>query len=330
MNPNVLDLASEKNGGKALIASDEFFAPKENLLKHGRGIFIPDKFTENGKWMDGWESRRKRIPGFDWCIIKLGVEGIITGVDIDTNHFLGNHPPYASVEACNIAEEADTEEYLSGKIKWTEILSKSPLNPGSQNLFSIKDENSWTHVKLNIFPDGGVSRFRVYGENSGNWKKTKSKELTDLAALLNGGRVIVCNDMFFGSKDNLISPGRSCNMGDGWETKRKRIPGYDWAILKLAAAGEIRKIIVDTNFFKGNFPDSCLIEGSYNPGVSDDQVVHSEMNWRELLPKTKLKGDFENIFEKEINNIGTITHVRLNIFPDGGVSRLRMFGTVDL
>ncbi len=322
------DLASERNGGKALIASDEFFAAKENLLKEGRGIFIPGKFTDNGKWMDGWESRRKRVPGFDWCIVKLGVPGTISGIDIDTNHFLGNHPPYASVLACKInEEEADTEKYLSDKSEWTEILSKSPLNPGSQNLFAINSSKVWTHVKLNIYPDGGVARFRVYGTVSADLKS--SVEQVDLAALLNGGRVIVCNDMFFGSKDNLISPGRSSNMGDGWETKRKRIPGYDWCILKLAAKGKVRKIIVDTNFFKGNYPDSCSIEGCNMQDAPDDSLTDNSIVWKEILTKSKLKGDTENTFESEVKDSGPFTHVRLNIFPDGGVSRLRLFGTVE-
>ena len=322
----LMDLASEKCGGKAIIASDEFFAPKENLLKEGRGIFIPDKFTEFGKWMDGWESRRKRVPGYDWCIIKLGVKGIIKGLDIDTNHFLGNHPPYASVEVAVINEN---EDITSDKINWTEILTKSPLNPGSQNLFSVKnfdEKRLWTHIRLNIFPDGGVARFRVYGEPTPDWKINNSKELTDLAAIVNGGKVLVCNDMFFGSKDNLISPGRSENMGDGWETKRKRIPGYDWTILKLAAPGSIKKIIVDTNFFKGNFPDSCSIEGCYNPEREDDEITKQDIEWKEILPKSKLKGNIENTFETEIKSDLKFSHIRLNIFPDGGVSRLRIFG----
>lgn len=323
------DLASEKLGGKALIASDEFFAPKENLLKEGRGIFLPGKFTENGKWMDGWESRRKRIQGYDWCIIKLGVKGIIKGVDIDTNHFLGNHPPYGSVDASMVIEEPDTDEFLSKNIQWIEILPKSPLNPGSQNLFSINSSDNFTHVRLNIYPDGGVARLRVYGEVIPEWKTNETKGLIDLAALINGGKVLVCNDMFFGSKDNLISPGRSKNMGDGWETKRKRIPGYDWTILKLAAPGEIKKIVVDTNFFKGNYPDSCSIEGCLTPNAEDDSLTYPEIEWKEILPKIKLQGDFENTFEKEIKNIGTVSHVRLNIFPDGGVSRLRLFGIPD-
>lgn len=324
----LIDLASERNGGKALMASDEFFAPKENLLKEGRGTFIADKFTESGKWMDGWESRRKRVTGYDWCVIKLGVRGTIKGLDIDTNHFLGNHPPYASVDACYIEEGPDTEEYLSDRINWTELLSLSSLNPGSQNFFSVLNSAKWTHVRLNIFPDGGVARFRVYGEVDIELIHSNSHELIDLAALLNGGRVIVCNDMFFGSKDNLISPGRSKNMGDGWETKRKRIPGHDWTILKLAAPGEIKRIIVDTHFFKGNFPDSCSIEACYMPEIGDDSISKHDIKWKELLPQTKLKGDFENTFENEIKKTGTVSHVKLNIFPDGGISRLRLYGTV--
>ncbi len=320
----LIDLASEKNGGKALLASDEFFAPKENLLKEGRGIFIPSKFTENGKWMDGWESRRKRVPGFDWCIIRLAIKGLIKGIDIDTNHFLGNHPPFASVEVCNIGEEADTEKFLSDKIKWTEILFSSPLNPGAQNLFAVNNSNTWSHVKLNIFPDGGVARFRVYGE--AQKQLSKANEMVDLAALLNGGRVLVCNDMFFGSKDNLISPARSKNMGDGWETKRKRIPGFDWVILKLGTSGEIRRVMVDTNFFKGNFPDSCSIEVCHKSNVPDNSLTDPDIEWKELLPKVKLKGDYENVFENELKKTGPASHVRLNIFPDGGVSRLRLFG----
>lgn len=325
-----VDLAREKHGGKALIASDEFFAEKENLLKEGRGIFIPDKYTDRGKWMDGWESRRKRVKGHDWCIIKLGVPGVIKGFDIDTNHFLGNHPPYASVEACTINdhEEADTEKYMSDKIEWTELLPKSPLEPGSQNLFAVNDSGTWTHVRLNIYPDGGVARFRVYGEVMPD-RKNNADGLTDLAALLNGGKVLICNDMFFGSKDNLISPGRSINMGDGWETKRKRIPGHDWCIIKLAQRGEIKKIIVDTNYFKGNYPESCKIELCDMPDAPDDSLTDPAIEWKELLPRTKLEGHKENKFEKEIKNSGKATHVRLNIYPDGGVSRLRLFGIAE-
>ena len=321
----LIDLASEKVGGKALFTSDEFFAEKENLLKSGRGIFIPDKYTENGKWMDGWESRRKRVEGYDWCVIKLGVAGFIKGVDIDTNHFLGNHPPYASLEACSLDTDIENLEQIK-QIEWTEILSRSPLNPGSQNLFAVNNsDKKWTHLRLNIYPDGGVARLKVYGEVAK--QDFKEDQMIDLAALVNGGRVIICNDMFFGSKDNMINPVRSENMGDGWETKRKRIlPGFDWSIVKLAIPGEIKKIVVDTNHFKGNFPDSCSIEGAYIPEFTDSDVVSPDIEWQPLLAQTKLQADKEHYFEDELNKGETFSHVRVKIYPDGGISRLRLFG----
>jgi len=319
----LIDLASEKYGGKALEASDEFFAEKENLLKENKPVFIHDKYTENGKWMDGWESRRKRTKGNDWCIIKLGVCGVIKGLDIDTSHFLGNHPPYASVDACMVEDNSKI------KYDWKQILNKSPLQPGSQNLFVVNESNLFNMIRLNIYPDGGVARFRVLGIPKPALNEISEKEFIDLAAIINGGRVLVCNDMFFGSKDNLISPGRSKIMGDGWETKRKRIPGYDWTILRLGVPGKIKKIIVDTNLFKGNYPDSCSIEGCFNPGISDNEITDPSIEWKEILPKTLLKGHFENLFENELIDVGSLTHVRLNIFPDGGVSRLRLFGIPD-
>jgi allantoicase len=210
---SLLDLASEGFGGKALACSDDFFAEKENLLKPGRGIFIADKYTDRGKWMDGWESRRKRIPGHDWCIIQLGASGIIKGLDIDTNFFLGNHPPFASVEACNF--EGDLLRNID-KASWKEILLKSALNPGSQHFFEIKSTEIWTHLRLNIYPDGGVARLKVYGEVYKDWKSVKAIDLVDLAAAVNGAKSVLCNDMFFSHMDNLLMPGRGVNMGDGW------------------------------------------------------------------------------------------------------------------
>lgn len=324
---SLLDLASERLGGKALVCSDDFFAEKENLLKPGRGIFIADKYTDRGKWMDGWESRRKRVPGYDWCIIRLGASGIIKGLDIDTNFFLGNHPPFASVEACSV-QNASVEDLQSSKTNWVEILPKSPLNPGSQNFYEIKSDKIWTHLRLNIYPDGGVARFKVYGEVYKNWDLVKQDEQLDLASAVNGAKSVLCNDMFFSHMGNLLMPGRGVNMGDGWETKRNRTPNNrDWVIVKLAHRGEINKILVDTCHFKGNYPDTCSLEGI---NASDKNIDFSapDLKWTEILPKMKLQADHEHFFEKEIVNAGPFTHVRLNIFPDGGISRMRLFGFI--
>ncbi len=318
------DLAAERLGGKVLYATDDFFAEKENLIKPGRGIFIPDKYTDRGKWMDGWESRRKRTPGHDWCVVQLAVPGKIKGFDIDTNHFLGNHPPFASVEAAYLKSVPGEVDIESENIKWTEVLPKSPLNPGSQHFFEISSDNIWTHLRLHIYPDGGVARFRAYGEV---FRQFEKGETIDLAAAINGGKALQCNDMFFSKMDNLIMPGRGVNMGDGWETKRNRTPGNrDWVILKLAAAGEIEKVLLDTCHFKGNYPDKFSLEGCFLK--AEETFDLEKINWAEILPHCKLQPHCEHFFEEEIINAGPFTHVRLNIFPDGGVSRLRVFGVI--
>jgi len=311
----LIDLAAENIGGDTLLCSDDFFAEMENLIKPGRGVFIEGKYTENGKWMDGWESRRKRTSGHDWCIIKLGAPGVIRGFDVDTNHFLGNHPPHCSIEACNYPGENMEEA------QWAEVLQKSPLDPGSQHFYAASSDQVWTHVKLHIYPDGGVARLRVYGEVKKDWSQIAIGEEVDLSYAVNGAKSILCNDMFFSHMDNLLMPGRGKDMGDGWETKRNRTPNNrDWVIIKLAHRGKVNRIHIDTCHFKGNYPDSCLLEGcdSYEEGKENDWVL--------LLPQTKLQADHEHFFKKEVVSDNSFTHVRLSIFPDGGISRLRLWG----
>ncbi len=324
---NLIDLAAERLGGKALLCTDDFFAEKENLLKPGRGIFIVDKYTDRGKWMDGWESRRKRVAGHDWCIIQLATSGRIHEVDIDTNHFLGNHPPFASLEAANISD-ADID---FDKVEWTEILPKVPLQPGSQNIFEIEDrQNIYTHLRLHIYPDGGVARLKVYGEVFKDWSKVNKDELIDLASATNGAKSVLCNDMFFSHMDNLIMPGRGVNMGDGWETKRNRTPNNkDWVMVKLAHEGSIKKALIDTCHFKGNYPDSCMIEGCNITSGKQVDLQSDDIKWETILPQVKLQADHEHHFEKELQNINKkFTHVRLTIFPDGGISRMRLWGNI--
>lgn len=319
------ELAAERLGGEVLLCSDDFFAPKENLIKPGRGIFIADKYTDRGKWMDGWESRRKRTPGYDWCIIKLATSGKIYGVDIDTNHFLGNHPPYASIEACTSYKE----DFNADDVEWKEILPKSSLQPGSQNFYEIKDHDIYTHLRLNIFPDGGVARLKVYGDVYRDWSNVSEIEIVDLAAAVNGGKAILCNDMFFSHMDNLLMPGRGINMGDGWETKRNRTPGNrDWVIVRLAHKGVIQKVLIDTHHFKGNYPDSFILEGC-TIDKKEETNFPDKVTWEVIVPQSKLLADKEHFFEDEIKNFQAYTHVRLSIFPDGGISRMRLFGYIE-
>lgn len=326
------DLAAEGLGGKVLYCTDDFFAEKENLIKPTRGIFITDKYTERGKWMDGWESRRKRTPGHDWAVLQLATPGKIVGFDIDTNFFLGNHPPLASIEAANITGASSVSDLPAGqagweKVEWKEILPKSHLDAGSQNFFESNSNEVFTHIRLHIYPDGGVARLRVYGEVFKNWSLVSSDDEIDLVAAINGGKAIACNDMFFSAMSNLIMPNRGANMGDGWETKRNRTLGNrDWVILKLARPGIIDRIVVDTCHFKGNYPDSCSIEACVCN--NDEDVISDKVEWQSLLSQQKLSADNEHEFVKEINCAAPVTHVRLNIFPDGGISRLRLFGKI--
>ena len=299
------DLASARIGGKVLAANDEFFAPKENLVKPGRAVFIEGKYTSRGKWMDGWETRRRREPGFDWCVVRLGLRGVVRGVNVDTSHFLGNYPEQCSIEACD-----------GGKGPWVEILPKSPLKGGGDNLFGVQSAQPWTHLRLNIYPDGGVARLRVFGDAVFDPAElAKSKGEVDLAAATSGGWVVSSSNKFFGAPSNMLMPGRAKNMGDGWETKRRRGPGYDWAIVRLGIPGTVGRIEVDTNHFKGNYPDRFSLEGS----VAMDA-------WSEMIPETKLKPHKRHLFGSEIKNRGPFGFLRINIFPDGGISRLRVWG----
>ncbi|MBL4681847.1 MAG: allantoicase [Pseudomonadales bacterium] len=317
-----VDLAAERLGGETLDCSDDFFAEMENLLKPGRGVFIDDKYTERGKWMDGWESRRSygRNNGrdSDWCLIALGVPGVIKGFDVDTNHFRGNAPESVSIEACHSAGNPEDDQ------EWTCLLENKSVNAHSQNLFEVESDAIWTHLRLTMFPDGGIARFRVYGDPEVDPRQFLPGELIDLASIKNGGKALLCSDMFFSDKNNLLMPGRGKDMGDGWETKRRRDPGPDWSIVKLAFEGSVAKVLLDTAHFKGNFPDRFSLEGTT---ASDEDVMNDKANWQAVLPEIPLQANHEHIYFNEILSAEqSFSHIRLNIFPDGGVSRLRIFG----
>lgn len=331
MNENyteLIDLASERLGGAVLYANDDFFAEKENLLKPSTPVFIEGKYTDRGKWMDGWESRRRRTPGFDWCLIRLGLPGIIRGVVVDTSFFRGNYPEQCSLEACTVDGQPDVEQLMGEATEWTQILPVSQLQGDSQNPFAISGERRVTHLRFRIFPDGGVARLRVYGEVVPDWESLARRGEVDLAAAENGALVLACSDMFFGHRHNLIMPGRGVDMGDGWETKRRRGPGYDWTVIRLAKRGVIKRVEVDTAHFKGNYPDTCSLEVCDAQDTLVDEGAISSLTWREILPRTKLQAHTRHFYEEELAKTGTATHVRFNIYPDGGVSRLRIYGTI--
>ena len=323
---DLVDLASEKLGGAVLYANDEFFAPKENLLKAAAAVWKEGEYTERGKWMDGWETMRRRSPRlgeeFDWSVIRLGAPGRIRGVTVDTSFFRGNFPSHCSLDACSACPDSNVAELLGDKTHWTAVLQKSALNGDTQNNFAIDSAERVTHVRLKIYPDGGVARLRVHGDVLPDWEalKRRNSEI-DLAAVENGGTVPLASDMFFGHRINLIMPGLARDMSDGWESQRRRGPGNDWCVIKLGTAGKITRVEVDTSHFKGNYPESCSID------VGRGDEIDS-IHWQELLPNTKMQPHTRNTFVDELADLGNVTHARLNIFPDGGVSRLRLYGRI--
>jgi len=364
------DLALNRYGSKIVFASDNWFATASNLTKPEDPIFIDDKFTEYGKWMDGWESRRKRIEGHDYCVIKLGLPGVIHGVEVNTAFFSGNFAPRVSIQAaclpeegphkklsgrhddaecitpdlmgdCATADEIAEEQAKLNSAAWTEIVPFTPMRAGYEetrhHFLPVSSEQRWTHVRLNIYPDGGVARLKIHGTVQKDWSAVKG--LVDLAAVENGGVGVACSDAHYGAPGNLVGPGRSINMGDGWETARHlsrpailkkgpdgllQVPDSDWAVLQLGAPGTIETLEVDTNWFKGNFPESTLIEACLCPqGTFDVKTA----KWTTLLPRTKLEAHKRHWFKGEqVKPIGVVSHLRVTIYPDGGISRIRAIG----
>ena len=234
---------------------------------------------------------------------------------------MGNFPPAASLDGCTEGCDPLREE------SWQPLLPPTAMNGNQHHLIAITDTNCYSHVRLNIFPDGGVARLRIYGRPAG--APTVAEDgLTDLAAALNGAYPVAWNDAHFGAAGNLLLPGRGVNMGEGWETRRRREPGFDWCIIALGQPAVIRCIEVDTAHFKGNYPDRCSLQACHAPDMSDEALVTQAQFWPVLLPEMKLLADHVHLFRDEVAALGSVTHVRLNLHPDGGVSRLRLWGEV--
>jgi allantoicase len=308
-----------------MAASDEFFAPKDRLIAASAPVWREGEYTDRGKWMDGWETRRRRDilpgePGFeaahDWCIVRLGARGVISAVDVDTTHFKGNYPESCAIDACVMPVAAAISELQHAR--WQPAVARSPLNGDAHNEFTV-DGVTATHVRLQIFPDGGVARLRAYGDVAPDWDELTQHGEIDLAAAIHGGRVVDSSDMFFGSRNNLIMPGPSLGMSDGWETKRRRTQGQDWTIVRLGRPGTITRVEVDTHHFKGNAPAACSLDACTSDAPGD---------WTRLLPRTPLMPDRLHRFDAGLAAIAGARYVRLTIFPDGGIARLRVFGTL--
>ena len=318
--------------GSVMAASDEFFAAKENLIKPDAPAFVPETYDAKGQVYDGWETRRRRGPGGtlpehaarDWVIVRLGVPGVVRSIVVDTAYFTGNYPQACSADACSADGYPSPAEITAdpGPGRWREIVPRALLTGDHRHVFKVTSGRRFTHVRLNIFPDGGVARLHVHGEVVPNPALLEGLTV-DLAALENGADIAARSDQFYSSPRNVISPGLSRVMGEGWETRRRRKPGYEWLVVRLAGRGVIRLAEIDTSWYRGNQPESASLQTMDAPPAGTS--LADESAWRDLLPRVRLLPDTPHRFRVDG---GPATHVRLNIFPDGGVARLRLYGSL--
>jgi allantoicase len=315
--------------GSVVAASDEFFAAKENLIKAEAPTFVPSTYGAKGQVYDGWETRRRRGPGGtlpertarDWVIVRLGVPGIVRSIVVDTAFFTGNYPQACSADACSVSGYPSAEELAGEATAWREIVPRGLLTGDARHAFKVNSGRRFTHVRLNILPDGGIARLHVHGEVVPDPAMLEGLTF-DLAALENGADIADRSDQYYSAPRNVISPGLSRVMGEGWETHRRRKAGHEWLVVRLAGQGVIDLAEIDTSWYRGNQPDTASLQAlDATTGASPTDKAA----WRDLLPPVRLLPDTPHRFRVH----GTpATHVRLNIFPDGGVARLRLYGSL--
>ena len=317
----LIDLAQPRLGSRVIYKTDDFFGSANRIISPLPPVFKEGLFDKNGKWMDGWESRRKRGPGNDYLIIRFGKPGRIKKIDVDTSHFSGNQPSMISVEGGYNA--------ANNKLQWTTLITKKKTKANSHHIFSVSSNKVFSHIKLNIFPDGGVARLRVYGSISTEKINFGNKKI-NLTSLLNGASIIACNNQHFGKAENILAPGKAKNMGDGWETRRNRGKGFDWLILKSVKGKNIDDIEIYTHHFKGNYPSHCSLQAAYiQDNKSSQSIVKNSNKWKYLLNKTKLSANKKHKFKNKLIKKNKINYIKINIFPDGGISRFKIFGKAE-
>lgn len=316
------DLASRWLGGTVLAASDESFGDKENLLNPGPAVFEPGHYGNRGEIVDGWETRRRRTPGTDWALVRLGAPGILTSIDVDTSFFTGNYPPFCTVQGCGVEGYPGPDDLLAGDTAWVTIVQRSALRGDSHNVFPVTDPRRFTHLRLIIEPDGGVARLRAFGQVVPDPRGLESLTV-DLAGQDLGGAVVASSDDFYTAAATLNRPDTARTMGEGWEARRRRDDGHDMALFRLGLAGVIRRLVVDTAHFRYNASAAFALSGS----DAADQPAAAGSGWTPLLGRTRLQPDTRHVFD--LAEHGPVRWVRLDAYPDGGMSRVRMLGAVD-
>ncbi|MFI6931147.1 allantoicase [Streptomyces sp. NPDC050287] len=339
-----VDLAGRQLGAGVIAANDEFFAQRENLLLPGPAEFDPEHFGHKGKIMDGWETRRRRgasgdhpwptAEDHDWALVRLGAPGVIRGIVVDTAHFRGNYPQAVSIEGTSMPGSPSPEELLGDNVEWTTLVPRTQVGGHAANGFPVSVEQRVTHLRVNQHPDGGIARLRVYGEVVPDPQWLEVLGTFDVVALENGGQVEDASNLFYSPATNTIQPGRSRKMDDGWETRRRRDQGHDWIRYRLVAQSRIRALEIDTAYLKGNSAGwaSVSVRDGGAGGTGDDGGTGGAEGdggtggWTEILPRTRLQPDTDHRFILPAPAVAT--HARVDIYPDGGISRLRLFGSL--
>lgn len=311
----LVDLAAARVGGRVLAANDEFFAPKESLVADADPVWDPHRYTDRGKWMDGWETRRRRTPGEDWAVVRLGLPGIVRTVVVDTAYFTGNYPESCTIQSGFFFDDPDG----AAAERFTTVVAASPLQGDRRNPITLPHPVPATHLRLVIHPDGGVARLRVLGDPVPP-DGLLDGSLVDLAALATGARAVDCSNRHYSSPNRMLLDGHPRGMWDGWETRRRRGPGHDWAMIRLAGRGTVERLEIDTTHFKGNAPGSAAVLAADAPGAE----VPAEGRWWPLLAEVPLQPDRHHGFD--LGDPRPATHLRLDIHPDGGVARFRAWG----
>jgi allantoicase len=316
------DLASRWLGGSVVAASDESFGDKENLLTPGAAVFEPGRYGNRGEIVDGWETRRRRSPGHDWVIVRLGAPGIVTSVTVDTSFFTGNYPEQCAVHAGGFEGYPGPDDLTGQAAGWIEIVPRSVVGGDCHNVFAVTDPRRFTHVRLSVYPDGGIARLRVLGQVVPDPRGLE--ELTvDLLSQIQGGTVVASSDDYFSAAAALNRPGSARSMGEGWETRRRRDAGNDFVLFRLGYAGRVRRLVVDTSYFRYNASESVAVYGS----ASGQVPPAGSPSWEPLLERTRLQPDTRHEFA--VNHAGRVSAIRLDAYPDGGLSRVRVIGSID-
>ena len=299
-----IDLASDRLRGYVLASSDQACTSHVGLL----GSNAPNS-------EGGWRTRRRRDTGHDWAILRLGVPGILESLELETDD---DRPTHILLEGCSAPHTCPVDKLKD----WETLVSKSVLEDSSSHRFAITSGKRYTHLRLSIFPDGSITRLRALGHPVPAWMAPGGAPpgSLDLAAVANGAELNDWSDSRSGVPTSLIYPGSRSDKTPGWTTRRRRQSGHEWVTIRLGAAGRVVGVTFDTEGLEGDIPAKVSLEGS------SAEKVPAEGEWQGVLPAVPALPNTEHHFSAEVEDNSDIRWVRLKLHPDGGMTRLRVWG----